>query len=199
MSPDDPSPSRRDVTRGAPPRRYRARRRPRRKPRASAAPVTTNEDTPVTVTLSATDPDSDPIVDFHVTSGPTNGSLGSVSAIDCVTNAPACTETLTYTPDPNANGTDSFDFTAEDDQNETSSPATASITINAVNDAPSFTKGSNQSKLEDAGLAVHHRLGDGDQQGPRERVEPDGLVPGQFELQPVAVLGRSPPSLPRAR
>ncbi len=32
--------------------------------------------TPVSVTLSATDPDSDPIVDFDVTSGPTDGGLG---------------------------------------------------------------------------------------------------------------------------
>src|SRR5690242_21193434 len=34
---------------------------------------------------------------------------------------------------------------------DTSAPQTFTITVTAVNDAPSFTKGANQTKLEDAG------------------------------------------------
>ena len=57
---------------------------------------------------------------------------------------------MKYTPNPNANGTDSFTYTAKDGTN-TSPPATASLTVTAVNDVPSFTRGGDQTVLEDAG------------------------------------------------
>jgi hypothetical protein len=52
---------------------------------------------------------------------------------------------MTYTPAANFNGSDSFTFTVRDSANVTSAPATVSLTVTAVNDAPSFTKGGNQS------------------------------------------------------
>ena len=42
--------------------------------------------------------------------------------------------------------------------------------MTAVNDAPSFTKGADQTVLEDAGAQTRHRLGDRDQRRPGERV-----------------------------
>ena len=65
-----------------------------------------------------------------------------------ITNA--ATGAFTYTPSANANGTDTFTFRASDASLD-SNVATVTITIAAVNDAPSFTKGADQTVLEDAG------------------------------------------------
>src|SRR5262249_22013356 len=57
---------------------------------------------------------------------------------------------VTYTPAANYNGPDSFTFKANDGTVD-SNVATVTITVDAVNDAPSFTKGADQTVLEDAG------------------------------------------------
>ena len=65
--------------------------------------------------------------------------------------------TLTYTPAPNANGTTSLTVTAIDNGGvanggiNSSTPQTVFINITAVNDAPSFTIGLNQTVAEGAG------------------------------------------------
>lgn len=65
---------------------------------------------------------------------------------------------LTYTPAANANGASSFSVTVKDSGGtanggvDTSDPQTFTITVNPVNDAPSFTKGADQTVNEDAGL-----------------------------------------------
>ncbi len=56
---------------------------------------------------------------------------------------------FTYTPDPDFNGTDEFTFSASDGD-LTSDPATLSITVDDVNDPPSFDAGADQAVLEDA-------------------------------------------------
>ncbi|TLX73860.1 tandem-95 repeat protein, partial [Labilibacter sediminis] len=55
--------------------------------------------------------------------------------------------TFTYVPDANFNGSDSFTYTIEDGDasNPDSDNATVSITVTPVNDAPSFTKGADQT------------------------------------------------------
>ena len=59
--------------------------------------------------------------------------------------------TLTYTPAPDANGAATVTVTAHDDGgtanggSDTSAPVTFTLTIEPVNDAPSFTKGADQS------------------------------------------------------
>jgi VCBS repeat-containing protein len=58
---------------------------------------------------------------------------------------------FTYTPEANYNGSDSFTYQAYDGSLY-SNTATVTITVNAVNDAPSFTTGPDQNVLEDAGL-----------------------------------------------
>lgn len=63
---------------------------------------------------------------------------------------------LSYTPAANVSGTAQLTFTAQDNGGtanggvDTAAPATITVTVNAVNDAPSFTAGANQTALEDA-------------------------------------------------
>ncbi|UCD37354.1 MAG: tandem-95 repeat protein [Fidelibacterota bacterium] len=91
-------------------------------PVADAQSVTTAEDVAVAITLTGSDPDGDPL-SFSVADAPANGTLSGT------------TPNLTYTPGENYNGSDAFTFTASDGI-ATSQPATVSITVNAVNDAP---------------------------------------------------------------
>ena len=62
-----------------------------------------------------------------------------------------------YTPHLNYFGTDSFTFKANDkklpynDPGRDSAPATVTITVNPVNDAPGFTKGPDQTVNQNAG------------------------------------------------
>ena len=65
--------------------------------------------------------------------------------------------TLTYTPSADANGSSTVTASLHDDGgtanggDDTSDPQTFTITVNAVNDPPSFTKGANQTVPENAG------------------------------------------------
>jgi len=97
-------------------------------PVANPQSVTTNEDVNTGITLTGSDVDEDPLF-FSVVTQPTNGIL--------VGDAPE----LEYQPAANANGADSFTFRVSDGK-ATSDPATVSITVNPVNDAPVATNGS---------------------------------------------------------
>jgi len=112
-------------------------------PVADAQSTSTNEDTPVVITLTGSDADLDPL-SFAISTGPTNGSLGAITPID------ATSAQVTYTPGLDFNGADSFAFTV-DDGNDTSAAATVTITVDPVNDAPSFTAGADVTVLEDSG------------------------------------------------
>ena len=93
-------------------------------PNANNDSATTNEDTGVTISVlgNDSDPDSDPLT----VTGATNPPNGTT-----VVNAGA---TITYTPDPNYSGPDSFDYTVSD--GSLTDTATVNVTVNAVNDAP---------------------------------------------------------------
>ena len=93
-------------------------------PTTNDVSATTNEDTVVTVNLDATEIDGDNY-SFSIVSQPTNGTLGSVNG-----------NQVEYTPNQDFNGTDTFTFEATDDRTYRRNVATATITINAVNDAP---------------------------------------------------------------
>jgi hypothetical protein len=67
-----------------------------------------------------------------VGSGPANGSLGSIGATSCTDGN--CSATVTYTPGPDYNGGDSFDFKASDGSTD-SNQSTVSINVTDVNDA----------------------------------------------------------------
>ena len=56
---------------------------------------------------------------------------------------------VTYTPDANFFGSDSFTYSVKDSRGGIST-GTVHVTVTAVNDAPSFVKGADQTVLEDA-------------------------------------------------
>ncbi len=91
-------------------------------PTANSASYSTEEDKPVTFTLTGTDADGDALTSRIVTP-PGHGSL-SVNG-----------NTVQYSPAPNFNGTDQLTFVMSDGTSE-SVPATIAITITPVNDAP---------------------------------------------------------------
>ncbi|MDO0978195.1 cadherin-like domain-containing protein, partial [Mycolicibacterium frederiksbergense] len=94
-------------------------------PAAVGDTVSTDEDTPLTGNVLSNDSDVDGnTLTATLVDGPTNGTL--------TLNADG---TFTYTPTTNYNGTDNFTYTAGDGTT-TSSVATVSITVNAVNDTP---------------------------------------------------------------
>lgn len=99
---------------------------------ASAAndSATTNEDTPIDIPVLANDIDDLPVSQgtVAITSGPAHGSV-SVSAAGVVT----------YTPDANYSGPDSFTYTVTDAGGAVSNEATVAITVNAVADAPALS------------------------------------------------------------
>ena len=91
-------------------------------PVAANQTLTTPEDQPLPVLLSATDPENDALT-YQVVQGPAHGRLEGT--------APA----LTYVPDANYNGPDAFTFRANDAE-FASNIATVSITVTPVNDPP---------------------------------------------------------------
>ncbi|GAB5405833.1 MAG: hypothetical protein Aurels2KO_40640 [Aureliella sp.] len=91
-------------------------------PTAGGGSASTNEDTAVTIPLSGADIDGDTLT-FSVLSGPANGTVTINAGV------------ATYTPNANFNGSDSFTFRANDGTTS-SSPATISISVAAVNDLP---------------------------------------------------------------
>ncbi|NTX07288.1 tandem-95 repeat protein [Myxococcus sp. CA040A] len=82
--------------------------------------ATTPEDTSVNITIPAADPDGDALV-FSYTS-PSNGTLTGTGA------------TVTYTPNANFAGEDTFQVTVSDGEKQAT--ATVTVTVTPVNDAP---------------------------------------------------------------
>jgi predicted phosphodiesterase len=91
-------------------------------PVANNQSVTTNEDEPVDITLKADDPDGDNLT-YEVGSGPSHGSLSGIAP------------NLTYTPNADYHGEDSFTFKAHDGS-AYSDIATVTITVLPINDPP---------------------------------------------------------------
>ena len=102
-------------------------------PVAMGTAVMTNEDTPVTITLTATDVDN-AAVTFAVAMAPTAGTLGPI------TQATPTSATVVYTPAANSTADDTFTFTASDGT-ATSAPATVTIDVVPQNDPPVATAG----------------------------------------------------------
>lgn len=108
-------------------------------PVANPQNVSVLEDGYIAITLTATDPESQPLT-YAVLSGPSNGVLTGTAP------------NLTYTPTPNYFGPDSFTFQADDGTN-LSNIATVSITVVNVNDAP-VADPQSLSLLEDGYLDI---------------------------------------------
>lgn len=110
-------------------------------PSATAGSATTAEETPVQVTLRGSDADTCDL-GFSLSTAPSHGSLGTITNQPCTPGAPNADQAVvTYTPAQNYDGSDSFTFTVSDGAT-TSAPATITLTINGVNDAPTAVSGS---------------------------------------------------------
>jgi hypothetical protein len=94
-------------------------------PVAMDGSLTVDEDAAGSGRLSATDPEGAALT-YRVAAAPARGSV-------MITDA--ATGDYTYTPDPDANGDDAFSFVANNGVAD-SDPATVSVTIAPVNDAP---------------------------------------------------------------
>jgi hypothetical protein len=108
-------------------------------PNADAQAVIAVEDTPLTITLTGSDPEGSDLT-FAVVTSPVNGSLGTITPLT------ATSALVTYTPNGNFNGSDSFTFQVNDGSVD-SNIATVSITVNPINDAPVANAGPDQSAL----------------------------------------------------
>ena len=95
---------------------------------ADDAPSRFDEDTSITIDVLAND--SDPENDDLSVTSVTRPSRGSATL--------ESDGTITYTPNPNYHGSDSFTYRARDTGGLTSNVATIALTIDEVNDAPTF-------------------------------------------------------------
>ncbi|MHC4558529.1 MAG: Ig-like domain-containing protein [Planctomycetota bacterium] len=91
-------------------------------PNAESSSVTTQEGTPVSITLVGSDPDGDSL-SYSVVTEPSHGSFSGTEP------------NLTYSPGSNYNGPDSFTFKVNDGTSD-SAVGTVLITVTSVNDQP---------------------------------------------------------------
>jgi len=106
-------------------------------PIANDLSIATAEDTSANMTLSATSASGNAL-SYAIAAGPAHGTLSG--------QAP----NLTYKPDANFNGADSFTYKASDGS-IASSAATVTITVTPVNDPPVFTKGPGVQTTDESG------------------------------------------------
>ncbi len=106
-------------------------------PVAEPQTVITIEDAPVHIGLKGSDSDRDALA-WSIVTPPAHGHLSGIPP------------DVTYTPDANFNGADSFAFRVNDGQANSAS-AVVNIVVGPVNDAPSFVKGADQQVDEDSG------------------------------------------------
>jgi hypothetical protein len=100
-------------------------------PSVEATAQTTQEDTPVSISVTHSDPDGDPLT--CVVLEPTHGTVTPASAT--ITGPYPQSGELVYTPDPEFNGTDNFTITCDDGKGGAAT-ALIEITITPVNDPP---------------------------------------------------------------
>ena len=117
-----------------------------RAPTAVADGYSTNEDNTLNVASPGvlgndSDPDAGDSITTVLVSGPTNAASFTLNADG----------SFDYAPTPNFNGSDSFTYKARDSHNADSNTVTVTISVNAVNDAPSFTSGGDVTVAEDSG------------------------------------------------
>jgi YVTN family beta-propeller protein len=105
-------------------------------PAALNQAVTTDEDTPVVVTIAGIDVDS-PNLTFSLQQNPQHGTLGSFGTGSCIAAGTGsnCSLNVSYTPAPDFNGTDSFTFRVIDGS-VASDIATVDMTVRPVSDTP---------------------------------------------------------------
>ena len=105
-------------------------------PVAQNQSLTAEEETETgTINLVATDVDDDnATLTYTIATLPSNGTLKAGGTV--ITAAGDLSGALTYTPNTEFNGDDTFTFTAKDDEAAVSNTATVTITVNEFNDPP---------------------------------------------------------------
>lgn len=148
-------------------------------PQAVADVATTREDTSVTVAVMTNDVSPWPL-------DPTTLAVGDGAAHG---EAVAADGRITYTPDTHWHGSDAFTYEVCDKLGRCTSAAVA-VSVTAVNDAPRFTIGADQTVTEDPGARSVAGWVTGIDPGPNE---PDQSVtiavstsnPGLFSVAPT--------------
>src|SRR5207244_8014420 len=81
-----------------------------------------------------------------------HGTIGNFGSVSCNANG-VCSQQVTYTPAANYFGSDTFSFKANDSTANSNENGIVTITVNPVNDAPTFTVPGNPTAVnEDAGV-----------------------------------------------
>ncbi|MCO6055156.1 retention module-containing protein, partial [Pseudomonas sp. MOB-449] len=127
-------------------------------PQGQNASLSTDEDTPVSGQLNATDPDGDALT-FTAGDAPRNGTV--------VINPDG---SYTYTPNANFNGNDSFTAVVNDGKGGTSI-ITVTIGVNPVNDAPVITDNNGNPLGDDVSITTDE---DTPVSGLLDATDPDG-------------------------
>ncbi len=157
-TPPPPPPSSESPTSSPPPSTTQPPPRPPPTIPDNEAPVATDQTiaieedlSSVEIELLATDNNQDDILnlEFAIVSEPAHGELGEIRQgeeaasstandenSDTSNSSPTAKATVTYTPDENYNGQDSFQFRVNDDSDANSNIARVTIDIASVNDAP---------------------------------------------------------------
>ena len=117
-------------------------------PEAANQDVEVNEDGTASITLTGSDEEEDTL-SFTVLSQPKNGTLSGTAP------------TLSYSPNANYSGNDSFSYKANDGSAD-SNAATVTITVNGINDKPEVA---NQSVDVDEDGSVSITLSGSDEEG----------------------------------
>jgi hypothetical protein len=119
-------------------------------PVANTQSLSTDEDTSVAISLSGSDADDNDLT-FSIVSGPSHGTLGTISTADC-SAVNTCSANVSYTPTPNYSGADSFTFKVNDGTAD-SNVAIVNITVNALSATQEVARLENQVKaLINAGV-----------------------------------------------
>ncbi|MEO6196034.1 MAG: cadherin domain-containing protein [Thermoanaerobaculia bacterium] len=148
-------------------------------PVADSQTVLTDEDTPVTITLTGSDPNGQPLT-FTIVTPPAHGSLGPL------TSPTATSVQVVYTPALDYNGPDAFTFQV-DDGNGGTSTATVTLSVKPINDAP---------KVDAATFTVNENAPNGTVVGTATFTDPDtgqahtfaitaGNTAGAFAINPT--------------
>jgi FKBP-type peptidyl-prolyl cis-trans isomerase 2 len=114
--------------------------------------ATTGEETAVNILVQANDTFENP---NHAITGTTNGLHGTVAVNNNDTPGNFADDFVTYTPNADFNGADSFTYTVT--SGGAQETATVNVTVNAVNDAPVFSNlggGSHPSFVENGSAVV---------------------------------------------
>jgi hypothetical protein len=118
----------------------------------------TNEDVSVIINILSNDLDDHGlnVSSVTLTEGPFNGTI---TAINPTTGA------VSYSPDNNYNGNDSFSYTVDDDSMVTSNIATVAIQIASVNDTPNAVNDPGIGVNEDGSVLINILANDNDIDG----------------------------------